>query len=172
MVAATRRPRQTTQVPVTSALAASGGHDGGDSRTPGDDGGRGPKPLGASVASSAPPAGPAELALIAPLVPGGALLDFAVREIRAVDRGRLRVVCVKDKAVVRLDVALLDPEGVLPPASAGRYAVFYSLRGATPEDGERLAHKLARVIEPNAAKGPPPPGMTTFTPDQRPPTEL
>lgn len=108
---------------------------------------------------------------MAPLVAGGKLLDFAVREVRAVDHGRLRVVCVKDKAVVRLDVALLDPEGALPPASAGRYAVFYSLRGGTPEDGERLALKLARVIEAHASM-PPPPGMTTFTPDEKPPTEL
>ena len=156
-----RRPPQATPAPVPLALAASGGHDGGDLRTP-----------GASAASSARPAGSAELALVAPIVPGGVLLDFAVREIRAVDRGRLRVVCVKDKAVVRLDVALLDPEGALPPATAGRYAVFYSLRGATPEDGERLARKLARVIEAHASTPPPPPGMSTFTPDERPPTEL
>lgn len=117
------------------------------------------------------PATGAELALLAPVVPGSALLDFTVREIHAVDRGRLRVVCVKDKAVVRLDVALLDPEGTVPPASAGRYAVFYSLRGAAPEDADRLARKLARLIEPHAS-APPPPGMTTFTPDEKPATEL
>ncbi len=126
-----------------------------------------------ATASSAPPrpAGSAELALVAPLAPGSALLDFSIREIRAVDRGRLRVVCVKDRAVVRLDVALLDPEGALPPASAGRYAVFYSLRGAAEEDGDRLARKLARVIERHP-EAPPPPGMTTFVPEARPATEL
>jgi hypothetical protein len=133
-----------------------------------------PPPSSASAtASSAPPrpAGPAELALVAPLAPGSDLIGFTVREIRAVERGRLRVVCVKDKAVVRLDVALLDPDGALPPASAGRYAVFYSLRGAAPEDGDRLSRKLARILEAHAA-APPPPGMTTFTPEARPATEL
>jgi hypothetical protein len=130
-----------------------------------------------AVASSAPkpsprPAGPAELALVAPLMPGSSLLDFTVREIHAVDRGRLRVVCGKDKAVVRLDVALLDAEGaVVPPASAGRYAVFYSLRGGAPEDGDRLARALAHLIGAHAS-APPPPGMTTFTPEERPATEL
>jgi hypothetical protein len=132
-----------------------------------------PSSAPSATASSAPPrpAGSAELALVAPLAPGSDLLDFRVREIRAVDRGRLRVVCVKDKAVVRLDITLADPEGLLPPASAGRYAVFYSLRGAAPEDGERLALKLARILEPHAAAAPPQ-GMTTFIPDEKPATEL
>ena len=82
----------------------------------------------------------------------------------------MRVVFARKDAVVRLDVALVDPEGPVPPATAGRYAVYYSLRGATPEDGERLAKKLAGVIARNAA--PPPAGMTTFKPDPNAGTEL
>jgi hypothetical protein len=117
------------------------------------------------------PAGPAELALVSPLAPGSALAGFVIREIRGVERGRLRVVCARERAVVRLDVALVDPEGPLPPAVAGRYAVFYSLKGATPEEGERLAQKLAKAIGANAAVEPPP-GMTTFKPDPTPATEL
>jgi hypothetical protein len=123
---------------------------------------------GAASALPRPPlAGAAELSLVAPLVPGSKLGGFVIREIRGVERGRERVVCAHDDAVVRLDVMLADPEGTLPPATAGRYAVFYSLRGATPEDGERLARKLAAVITANAA-APEPPGMTTFTPNTKP----
>jgi hypothetical protein len=87
-----------------------------------------------------------------------------VQEIRAVERGRLRVVCVKEKARVALDVALAsDAEKAMPPATAGRYAVFYELHDATPEDGERLAKALARVLGANAS-APAPPGLTVFQP--------
>lgn len=129
-----------------------------------------------SVASGTPPsprraASPAELALVAPLAPGVDLGSFAVREIRGVDRGVMEVICAKDKRVVRLEVALVDPEGVVPPATAGRYAIYYSLRGATPEEGELLARKLAAVLNANAAV-PPPEGMTSFKPDPKPGTTL
>ena len=82
----------------------------------------------------------------------------------------MRVVVARKDAVVRLDIALADPEGPVPPATAGRYAIFYSLRGATPDDGERLAKKLAAAISRNGA--PPPAGMTTFTPNPNSGTEL
>ncbi len=119
-----------------------------------------------------PPAGPAELALVSPLAEGSDLVaGFVVREIHGVERGYVRVVCAHDRAIVKLDVALADPEGTLPPASAGRYAIFYSLRGAAPEDGERLAKKLAKVIDAHLAVDPPP-GMTTFTPDPTPSIDL
>jgi hypothetical protein len=138
---------------------------------------RAPSPSPSTAASTAPPsraAGPAELGLLAPLTPGSVLGGFTVREIHAVEHGLLRVVCArdkKDKEVVRLDVALAAPEGALPPATAGRYAIFYSLRGAMPEDADRLANELAAVIKGNAA-APAPAGMTTFTPEAKPGTAL
>ena len=116
-------------------------------------------------------AGPAELALVAPLVPGSSLAGFGVREIQGVERGWMRVVCVKDRATVTLYVALTDPEGVVPPATAGRFAVYYGLRGAAPDEGERLAKQLAGLIHGNP-DAPPPPGMTTFAPGEKPGTPL
>jgi hypothetical protein len=132
-----------------------------------------PAPSSSTPASAPPPhrggrpASAAELGVLAPLAPGSVLGGFTIREIRAVEHGTLRVVCARGNEVVRLDVALADPEGALPPATAGRYAIFYSLRGAAPEDGDRLAQDFAAVIATNAA-APVPAGMTTFTPDAKP----
>ncbi len=124
-----------------------------------------------------PFAGTAELRLVAPLTPGSDLGGFTVREIRGVEQGHMRLVCAQGKAVVRLDIALADadPDGgdaPSPPATAGRYAIFYSLRGgATPDDGDRLSQQLARVVQPNLA-GPTPEGMTVFRPGPKAGTEL
>jgi hypothetical protein len=116
--------------------------------------------------------GEAELRLLAPLVVGSNLGGFKVREIHGVDGGVLRLSCARGREVVRLDVALAGDapdggEGPLPPATAGRYAIFYGLLGAAPEDGERLALLLGRVIGKHADV-PVPPGMTTFEPSPRP----
>jgi hypothetical protein len=112
-----------------------------------------------------PAAGPAELALLAPLGPGSALVDFEVAEIHAVgDEGTLRVLCERGEAIVALDVGLVAEAGPTPPATAGRYAIFYNtLRGATPKEGERLAMALAAILEQNAT-APTPPGMAPYTP--------
>jgi hypothetical protein len=113
------------------------------------------------------PAGPAERVLLSPLTEGSALGDFEVVEIHAVnEEGRLRVVCSQDRAVIRLDVALAADDGPAPPALGGRYAVFYSIKNATPEQGERLAAELAKVLEANA-EVPAPPGMEPYTPRPR-----
>jgi hypothetical protein len=109
------------------------------------------------------PAGPAELALVAPLVPGARLEDFEVREVRAVEAGVLTLVCAKDRASVRLSVALAEADGPPPPALAGRYAVFYSLRNAQPDDGDRLARALAKILDAHADV-PTPPGLGPFVP--------
>ncbi|TKC99120.1 hypothetical protein [Polyangium fumosum] len=123
-----------------------------------------PLPVVSSRPAPAPrPAGPAELALVAPLAPGSTLDGFAVREIRAVQDGVLMLVCEKDRAVVRLSVALAVDDGPTPPAFAGRYAVFYSARGSDPADGERLAKALAAILEKHPDV-PVPPGMTSFVP--------
>ena len=141
---------------------------------------REPAPSPASPEPRPPlPAGPAERALLAPLTEGAPLGDYEVREIHAVDpEGRLRIVCVKGRAegraegrekrreVVRLDVVLASEGGPEPPAETMRYAIFYSLKGAPPEDGERLAKALAEVLQKNEA-APPPPGMAPYTPQPR-----
>jgi hypothetical protein len=117
-----------------------------------------------------PPAGSAELALVAPLRDGSTFGGFTVRAVHGVHGGVFRIVCAKDKALVRLDIALLDEsEGAAsPPATAGRYAIYYSVRGgATPEDGEQLATRLARVLRANASAAVPP-GLTPFKPNPKP----
>jgi hypothetical protein len=124
-----------------------------------------------SAAPPLKPAGPAELALVAPLAKGSDLGGFEVREISAVEEGTMRVVCAKERAVVRLYVALADEEGALPPATAGKFAVFYAARGATPEDAERLSKKLAGVIGLNTGAAAPA-GMTTYKPKPKPATTL
>jgi hypothetical protein len=112
----------------------------------------------------AAPAGPAELALVAPLVVGGSLGDFQVREIQAVRKGVLNVICAKDRSVVRLSIALASEKGPEPPAEAGKYAVFYSLRrGSDPSEAERLAKALAEIVAKHSDV-PVPQGMTEFVP--------
>jgi hypothetical protein len=132
--------------------------------------------VGSNTVSPSPPKapGPEELAVLAPLAVGSDLGGFKVREIQGVERGVMRIVCAREKEIVRLDVAFADESDastMLPPATAGRYAIFYSLRGAVPEDGDRLARALAKVLLANAA-APAPAGMTIWTPRPKPPTTL
>ncbi len=135
-------------------------------REPGPPSAAGP-PRHIQVAPKPRSAGPAERALVAPLREGAALDDFEVKAIHAVsEEGVLRVVCARGKAVVRLDVALASDEGPAPAAAAGDYAIFYSLKNATPEEGERLAGQLAGVLKSNAGVVRPP-GMAPFTPKPR-----
>ena len=122
----------------------------------------------APVAGPAPvmprSASAAELAVLAPLVPGAALADFVVREIVGVgDEGSLRVVCERGSVGVALDVALAAEGGPAPPARSGRYAIFYALRGASPAEGEGLARALAAVLEHNAGVASPP-GLRPYGP--------
>src|SRR5690349_2454036 len=83
-------------------------------------------------------AGAEELALIAPLARGSALETYSIETVHPVEHGVLRVVCVKDKSRVQLDIALRGP-GPLPTADNGRYVVFYSLENAPESDGQLLA---------------------------------
>jgi hypothetical protein len=78
---------------------------------------------------------------------------------------------VKERAIIRLYVALAADGGPTPPATAGQYSVFYSLKDAAPEDGERLAKELAAVVEKNSG-APPPPGITPFVPRPAEPISL
>jgi hypothetical protein len=134
----------------------------------------GSAPAAGSQSAPAPPPPPPsaeELALLSPIAQGSQLAGFEVREIHGVRDGVMRLVLVKDKATVRLDVALLDDDGVVPPATAGKLAVFYSLHGALPEEGDRLARKLADVLKAHPAATPPP-GMTKFRPREKPGVSL
>jgi hypothetical protein len=130
-----------------------------------------PAPAGPGSGAAAPasaeapprPASPAELAIVAPAVAGSPLGDFTIAEIQGTARGLIEVTCEKGRARVVLSIALAAEGGPAAPASAGRYAVFYSLRDAQPEDGERLAAALAKILEANRAV-PPPPGLLPFVP--------
>ncbi len=108
------------------------------------------------------PPTPQELAIFAPLKMGEKLLDYDVREIR-VQRGTIEVVCEKDKGRAVLSVAKLGSDGPPPPASTDKYAVFYSLRSAPPEDGERLTAALAKLLQSNQST-PIPAGLEPFVP--------
>lgn len=137
---------------------------------------RGPKPapsaalIGATSAPSAapPPAGPIELAILAPLVVGSTSKGWKVRAVSAVHEGAIVVTFVEEKGdgVVDLFVAASADDEVAPPATAGRYSVFYAVRRALPEDGDRLAKVLARAIEKHQ-DAPVPPGLRPFAPQPR-----
>ena len=99
-----------------------------------------------------------ELERIAPLVRGSALENYSIEMVHPVEHGVLRIVCVKDKSRVQLDIALRGP-GPLPTADNGRYVVFYSLENAPESDGQLLAKALAGKIH---IERDPPPGMTVF----------
>lgn len=118
-----------------------------------------------------PPAGAEELALVAPLAKGSELGGFEIRDIHGVRDGVMRLVCVKAQATVRLDIALAADGGPEPPATAGPYAIYYSLKGAFPEEGLALAQKLAKVLAAHE-DAPPPKGMTRFVPKKKPGTTL
>ncbi|MBK9263717.1 MAG: hypothetical protein IPM54_28425 [Polyangiaceae bacterium] len=127
-----------------------------------------PPPAASATAAPEPPppatpAGPDELALVAPLVVGSSLGDFEVREIQAVQRGVLNIVCAKGRSVVHLFIALASDKGPEPPAEAGKYAIFYSLRKGDPSDAERLAKALAEIVGKHSDV-PVPKGMTEFVP--------
>ncbi len=117
----------------------------------------------ASAAAKAPPAGPVELAILAPIVVGSTSKGWKIEAISAVHEGAITVRFVEEKGrgVVDLFVSASSDDGAPPPATAGRYAIFYSVRRALPEHGDRLAGVLARAIEKNAA-APVPPGLAPY----------
>jgi hypothetical protein len=137
---------------------------------------RGPRPVtsapiadaSARAAAPPPPAGPIELSILAPLVVGSTSKGWKVRSISAVHEGAIVVSFAEEKGdgVVDLFVVASAEDEVAPPASAGRYAVFYAARRALPEDGERLAKVLAKAIEKNQ-DAPAPPGLRPFVPQPK-----
>ena len=130
-------------------------------------------PTGASASDSAavappPPAGPVELAILAPIVVGSTSKGWKVGAISAVHEGAIVVSFVEEegKGTIDLLVVASAEDEVAPPAIAGPYAVFYSAHLALPEDGDRLARVLARAIEKNQ-DAPVPPGLRPFQPRPR-----
>jgi hypothetical protein len=120
-----------------------------------------PSTVSDTIPSDAP-ASDAELAILSPLREGGALGEFEITRIEPIgEDGLLQITCRRGGAAVRLEVALAVDGGPLPPAVAGRYAVFYALEKAAPADGQRLALALAAILEANTA-APIPPGLGPF----------
>jgi hypothetical protein len=119
-------------------------------------------PRGSAEAEAPPrPPSPEEQALVTKLLPDNKLEDFAVREVHGADHSPLEIVCVKDAARVVLSIARSVEGGPAAPASAGPYAVFYSVRGTGSDEGERLAKALAKRLEANLS-APVPAGLGPF----------
>lgn len=121
-------------------------------------------PSGASVRRvPPPPAGSAELALVAPLAPGSTFEGWTVRHVSGVHEGRIRIELERgsERAALSIHAAKGGPT---PPATAGPYAVYYSARGAV--DGEQLARALAKVLEQHAGQ-PVPAGLGEFREESR-----
>lgn len=96
-----------------------------------------------------PSAGPVELAVVAPLHRGSALVDYLVEHVGPIGaEGQVSLECRRGGARARLDIARLAPGAPEPPAKAGPYAIYYG-NDAPPGDGVRLALALADVIGKN-----------------------
>jgi len=116
----------------------------------------------------APPAPTAaDLALLSPLKPGETLAGWQVTEIQGIESGVLGVVVSRNQSSVRLIVALASDEGPAAPASAGRFAVYYSARRTLPDDARSLAGALADVLSKNQGV-PVPSGLGPFNPAPKP----
>lgn len=107
-----------------------------------------------------PEAGPAELALVAPLAVGDPLGDSVVVRISRVQNGFMHVLAQKGGQTFNLGIGLAR-EGVAG-LRAGRYVV-YILGSTTPNlAAYPVADALARIIRLNVDV-PPPPGMNAGT---------
>jgi hypothetical protein len=127
----------------------------------------GMKPAGSALPRPPPPATEGDLALLSPLRPGELLAGWRVIEIQGIESGALGVVVSRDKSSVRLIVALASEDGPVPPASAGRFAVYYSARRTLPDDARALASALADVLRNNQGV-PTPPALGPFQPAAKP----
>lgn len=102
-----------------------------------------PAPRSAGPPAKAPPAGSAELALLAPVAPGSSFEGWTVRSVSKVHEGSIRIELDRgsERATLTVHAAKGGPP---PPATAGPYAVYYSAKSAT--EGDRLARALAAVL--------------------------
>jgi hypothetical protein len=112
-------------------------------------------------------AGPAELALVAPLKKGSKLLDYEVRSITGVEGGVIWVMVKKEETVVYLTIALTAGATSLAPLTVGPYGIYTSALQPPPGDQERLGAALLEVLKANVA-APVPPGLSKYTPGRMP----
>lgn len=95
------------------------------------------------------PAGPEELALVAPLEIGEELAGWEVRFIGAVEEGRLPIGVAHEGESVRLDIVLASEDAPTPPAATRRFHVYYRARNVPQAEAIRLSRALAEVIAQN-----------------------
>jgi hypothetical protein len=112
-----------------------------------------------------PPAGPVELALLAPLTVGETVEGWKLKELSAVDEGAIHLVFGAEKGRSRIEIviALADDQGPAPPIVVGRYALFYSVKRVMQSEGDALARAVAKRLEKNKDL-PPPPGLSPYHP--------
>jgi hypothetical protein len=103
---------------------------------------------------------PDELRLLAPLGVGASLGDYTIDRITPVEEGVISIRCTHGPKSVTLQVALASPEAPAPPATSGRYAVYYSGRAAG-RDAMSLCTALAQALDANASV-PVPSGLSSL----------
>ena len=113
--------------------------------------------------SPPPPAGSAELALFAPMVPGSSFEGWTIRHISAVHEGAIRIALERNGERASLTVHA-SKGGPPPPVTAGPYAIYYSSRDAA--EGDRLSKALALVLGRHLAE-PVPDGLSGFREESR-----
>lgn len=106
----------------------------------------------------------AELAFVAPLVPGAKLLDYDIKSIIGVEHGGLWLRLEKGPVGLYLTIALASTAdaGPLPPTVVGPYALFDSGSNVPMADAERLRTAVGAVLMGHP-EVPPPPGLAIFT---------
>lgn len=112
-----------------------------------------------------PPAGPAELALLAPMVVGEEIETWKLKELSAVDEGAIHLVFAapKGRSKIEILIALADDKGPTPPIVVGKYALFYSVKRVMQSEGDALARAVAKRLEKNKDL-PPPAGLAPYHP--------
>ena len=116
-----------------------------------------------------PPAGPAELALIEPLVPGLEHDGWLLRTVSGVQDGVMRLAFeqTKEKGRVVVIIALEADDGPTPPATAGRFALFYTSKRVESDDAAALTRGVAEIVRGHKAARIPA-GMTVYRPEKKP----
>jgi hypothetical protein len=111
-----------------------------------------------------PPAGSAELAVLAPIAPGSSFEGWKVAHISAVHHGAIRIDLERtgERAALTIYASKAGPPP--PPATVGPYAVYYSAKQAS--EGDKLARALAKVLERHR-DAPVPVGLGAFREDSR-----
>jgi hypothetical protein len=113
--------------------------------------------------TEAPPpkqAGPAELALVAPLKVGSSIEGYDVLAVYGIENGNVWVVVGKGEHTGYFAVAKSGP-GVPAPFTAGPYSVYYALGQFSGEDAMRLIGAFNPMIKANVAV-PVPPGLGPY----------